>query len=88
MLHESFIPLIRCMKMLKNSNKSRILTAIGSYLMDFHSVFKQVDDSNEYTMKVKKNDVHLKVIFDCLYDEIEKINDKFDDISLTRFIDQ
>lgn len=56
--------------------------------MDFSSVYKQAGDSgDEMNRRVQLNGRYLEIIYDCLYEEIDKVEDVFDELSVVRFID-
>lgn len=87
MLHPSFEELTKCLTLLNKESTIKIIGAIGSYLLDTQSVFKQVIDESQSVIMTEKSERYLAVIFGCLYDEIEKIHDRFGLLSLTRFND-
>lgn len=86
MLHQSFIPLVKVLKRLTNKSKCIIIQAIANYLMDFYSVYKSGNENADETgRKAILNDRNLETIFECFFEEIDKIEDVFEELSQLKF---
>lgn len=82
-LHKSFIYLINSIDSFTNANKARILYLIGSFLLERYSGFK-LDDED----KLRNNSKHqIEAIFGVIYDQIEAVSDRFEEIAQVRFMD-
>lgn len=82
-LHKSFIYLIKSIDLFTNANKARILYLIGSFLLERYSGFK-LDDED----KLRNNSKHqIEAIFGVIYDQIEAVSDRFEEIAQVRFMD-
>lgn len=82
-LHKSFIYLINSIDLFTNANKARILYLIGSFLLERYSGFK-LDDED----KLRNNSKHqIEAIFGVIYDQIEAVSDRFEEIAQVRFMD-
>lgn len=82
-LHKSFIYLTRSIQLLTNKNKARILFLIGSFLIERYSGFK-LEDEEKLAQNAKYT---MEEIFKVLYDQIEVISDRFEELALLRFTD-
>lgn len=82
-LHKSFIYLTRSIHLFNNKNKSRLLFLIGSFLIERFSGFK-LEDEDKLAHNAK---YQLEEIFKVLYDQIEVISDRFEELALLRFTD-
>lgn len=82
MLHESFIPLVKVLKRLTNKSKCIIIQAIANYLMSFYSAYNpESENYDEEGRRAVLNDRNLEIIFACFYEEIDKIEDVFEELS-------
>lgn len=82
-LHKSFIYLTKSIHLFSNTNKAKILYLIGSFLLERFSGFK-LDDED----KLRANAKHqIEAMFGVIYDQIEAVSDKFEEIALLRFMD-
>lgn len=82
-LHKSFIYLTRSIHLFTNKNKARLLFLIGCFLIERFSGFK-LEDEDKLAHNAK---YQLEEIFKVLYDQIELISDRFEELSLLRFTD-